>query len=253
MQSDAANPLEAAFSADFDEPGDSGGSAMTVNGHHVTLREEHERLGHLGRTKLLKMAYRNQLRITHAAALLDPFRTNQCETCQRMKIARTSLNGASPNGTRDGKLINVDIAGPVDLSDGGSDHFVAMLDDYSKVCAVVPMKGRKPVMGLLKEFVARIETQLGERVRFIWSDNGPELVSEAAKEWYASRGIIHQLSLRYRPELNGTSERYIRTVKDMIGSMLDDSTLGHEVWDYAAEYAAVVSMKTTTSKAGSST
>lgn len=35
--------------------------------------------------------------------------------------------------------------------------------------------------------------------------------------------------------------------------MLDDSTLGHEVWDYAAEYAAVVSMKTTTSKAGLST
>lgn len=99
-----------------------------------------------------------------------------------MKIARTPLNGASPHGTRDGELIHVDIAGPADPSDGGSDHFVTMLNEHSTVCAVVPMKGRKPVMGLLKDFVARIETQLGERVRFIRSDNGPELVSEAAKE-----------------------------------------------------------------------
>ena len=44
------------------------------------------------------------------------------------------------------------------------------------------MKGRKATLDIMKEFVAKLETQLGEKVRFIRSDNGPELVSGAARE-----------------------------------------------------------------------
>lgn len=132
-----------------------------------------------------------------------------------------------------------------------NDHFVAILDDYSKTCAIVPMKGRKSALGLLKEFVARLETQLGQTVRFIRSDNGPELVG--ANEWYQSKGIIHQVSSRYSPELHGTIERVIHTVKDMIGAMLNDSELGHDEWDVAAQHAAVILMKTGTGRDGVST
>lgn len=219
----------------------------------IALRDEHERLGHIGRHKLLKLAHDNELRISHAAALLDPFRITSCDTCQKMKIARKSLNGVSPRGKRDGELVHIDIAGPVDPSDSGHDHFVAMLDDYSKACAVVPMKGRKPAMGLLGDFVTRLETQFGQAVRFIRSDNAPEFVSHAAVDWYAMKGIIHQVSPRYRPELNGTSERFIRTVKEMVGSILDDSSLDHGVWDFAARYAAIILMKTSTGRDGEST
>lgn len=232
------------------------GSALLVQDPtptRISLRDEHERLGHIGRHKLLKLAYQGELRINHAAAVLDPFRITSCITCQKMKIARKSMNGISPHGTRNAELVHVDVAGPMEPSSAGYDHFVTMLDDHSKVCAVVPMKGRKPGMGLLKEFVTRIETQLGSKVRFIRSDNGTEFVSHAANEWYTAKGIIHQLSPRYTPELNGTIERFIRTVKEMIGSMLDDSGMGHAMWDYAAQYVAVILMKTTTGKDGKST
>lgn len=159
----------------------------------------------------------------------------------------------SPRASRNCELVHVDVAGPVDLSTSGYDHFVAMLDDYSKTCAVVPMKGRKPAMGLLEDFFVRLEKQFGETVHFIRSDNGPEFVSQAAVDWCKARGIIHQVSPRYRPELNGTIERFIRTVKEMIGSMLDDSGMGYDVWDLAAQYAAVILMKTSTGRDGKST
>ena len=219
----------------------------------VTLQDEHERLGHIGRHKLLKLAHQNALRISHAEAVLDPFRLTACSTCQKMKIARKTLDGMSPHGSRNAELVHVDVSGPMDPSSSGFDHFVAILDDYSKTCAVVPMKGRKPAMGLLADFVTRLETQLGEKVRFIRSDNGPEFISQSAVEWYKSRGIIHQVSPRYRPELNGTIERFIRTIKEMIGSMLDDSGMGHGVWDLAAQYAAVILMKTSSARNGKST
>jgi transposase InsO family protein len=219
----------------------------------IALRDEHERLGHLGPRKLRKLAYRDKLRISHAAAMSDTFRLTDCGTCQKIRVARRSKNGISPHGSRNAELIHIDIAGPFEPSGRGYDHFVALLDDYSKTCAVVPMKGRKPTLGIMKDFVSRLETQLEQKVRFIRSDNGPELVGGAAKEWYTAKGIIHQVSPRYTPELNGTSERFIRTVKEMIGCMLDDSEFDHRMWDYAAQYAAVVFMKTTDSKDGVST
>lgn len=219
----------------------------------IALRDEHERLGHLGPKKLRKLAYRDKLRISYAASVSDTFRLIDCGTCQKIQVARRAKNGISPHGRRNGELVHLDIGGPFDASARGSDHFVALLDDYSKTCAVVPMKGRKATLDIMKEFIAKLETQLGEKVRFIRSDNGPELVSGAAKEWYKSKGIIHQVSPRYTPELNGTSERFIRTIKEMVGSMLDDSVLGHDMWDYAAQYAAVIYMKTTEGKDGMST
>jgi transposase InsO family protein len=243
---------EGLWTTRFDHAPASTLSAKAIVAGPPTLQEEHERLGHMGRHKLIKLAHQDQLRLTHTAALLDAFRIVLCNTCQKIRLARRSKDGTSPHGTRNGELIHVDVAGPFDDSCTGHDHFIIMLDDYSKVCAVVPMKGRKHALGLLREFVLRLETQLGETVRFIRSDNGPEFVSGAANEWYKSKGIIHQVSPRYTPELNGTIERFIRTVKEMVGSMLDDSQMDHGVWDFAAQYAAVILMKTTNGKDGKS-
>jgi hypothetical protein len=64
-----------------------------------------------------------------------------------------------------------------------------------------------------------------------------------AQLWYRLKGIIHQLSTVYTPELNGTIERFMRTTKEMIASMIADSGLGHAYWNHAARYTATVLMK----------
>jgi transposase InsO family protein len=80
------------------------------------------------------------------------------------------------------------------------------------------MAGKKGSFVALKEFVAKVQRQLGEKVRLIRSDNGGEFDSGEAQGWYRSRGIIHQRSTVYTPELNGTVERFIRTAKEMIST-----------------------------------
>lgn len=95
----------------------------------IMLRDEHDRLGHIGRHKLIKLAYEGKLRISHTDALLDPFRIAECVTCQKMKIARKSKDGTSPHGTKSAELVHIDIAGPMAPSAAGFDHFVAILDD----------------------------------------------------------------------------------------------------------------------------
>jgi hypothetical protein len=99
-------------------------------------------------------------------------------------------------------------------------------------------------MRVAKEAVAKLERQLGERVRGIRPDGGSEFSSGEAIEWFKTTGIQHYTSPRYTPELNGVAERIVRTLKEMTSTLLLDSRLPSEYWSYAARYAAVILMKT---------
>jgi hypothetical protein len=140
---------------------------MLVRSH---LEAEHQRMGHIGRKKLLELAKDGLLAIDYKSAETDSFRTTDCEICQQQKMPRLPKTGHSPRGARDGELVHVDVAGPFAPSLSGNDH-LTMMEDYLKVCAVIPIAGRKPSLEALQAFVAKIERQLGEKVRFR-SDNG---------------------------------------------------------------------------------
>jgi len=92
--------------------------------------------------------------------------------------------------------------------------------------------------------IAKLERQLGARVRVIRSDGGDEFGSGKAKAYYLETGIQHYTTTRYTSELNGACERMIHTIKGMVSTMLADCKLPTAYWSYAARYAAVVIMKT---------
>ena len=92
--------------------------------------------------------------------------------------------------------------------------------------------------------MAKLERQLGERVRVIRSDGGTEFGGGEAIEWFKTTGIQHYTTPRYTPELNGAAERMVRTLKEMTSTLLLDSSLPSEYWSHAARYAAVILMKT---------
>jgi transposase InsO family protein len=209
------------------------------------LGEEHRRLGHIGRDKLLDLAKEGKLTgWTPREVMSDPFALSDCDVCQQYKATRRPKKKHSPRGKRNAELIHVDITGPFTPSLTGNDHLLVMMDDFSKICGLVPMIGKAASFEELKSFTKLVERQLGEKVRFIRSDNGGEFDSTMAREWYRSKGIIHQRTTVYTPELNGTVERFMRTIKGMISAMVADAGLGHEYWDHAARYASVVLMKT---------
>jgi hypothetical protein len=123
-------------------------------------------------------------------------------------------------------------------------------DDFSKMCGIVPIVGRKLALEALKDFLVKVERQLGEKVLFIRTDNDTEFVKAEAEQWYRKKEIIHQLTTPYTPELNGIIECFMRTAKEMISAMIMDAGLGHGYWDYAARYAAVIIMKISKGKDG---
>ena len=214
------------------------------------LQIEHNRLGHIGRTRILELAQAGELRSSYDDLKKDTWRTDDCAACQERKTARLPKNDISPHGTRNCEIVHSDISGPLSPSANGAQYIVTFYDDYSKVNRVVTTLDRKWILHYLQQFVAKIERQLGEKVRFVRTDGGTEYDSTSARQWYLEKGIVHQISPRYTPELNGVAERFNRTLKEMASAMLSTASLDHSYWDFAIRYASVMLMKTSTSPAG---
>lgn len=209
------------------------------------LEEEHRRLGHLGRPKLLELAEANLLQYPWKDLKDDNFRQSDCPTCQSWKAVRPPKNDTPKHPTQQGMLLHIDIAGPFDPSRRGNRWLVVIVDDFSNAVEVVPTKQKSEAFTVLRDTATRWSRQFGNDVRIVRSDGDSVFLSEEAKLWYREEGIRHQVTPRYTPELNGKAERYIRTIKDGIRSMLGGSCLGHAYWDYAAQYFVVIHNKTT--------
>ncbi|RXK41857.1 hypothetical protein M231_00856 [Tremella mesenterica] len=156
------------------------------------LEEEHKQLGHIGREKLLKLAGYGLLHYPREQLEQDTFRLDECDACQADRATRLPKGKESPRGKVDGETVHVDLASPFDPSIGGNHHYLAMIDDYSLL---------------------------------LRSDGGLEFASGSAGAWYHKTGLIHQVTPRYTPELNGVVERFNRTLKEMTGAMLADPNL----------------------------
>ncbi|GMF37248.1 unnamed protein product [Phytophthora fragariaefolia] len=82
------------------------------------------------------------------------------------------------------------------------------------------MKKKSEVASKLKEFKAFYETQWGERLKCIRSDNGTEFVNGTVAELCRRNGIMHQRSVSYSPQQNGVAERMNRTIMEKARSLL---------------------------------
>jgi transposase InsO family protein len=120
------------------------------------------------------------------------------------------------------------------------------VEGSSGIVFAVPIETKADAMKEVKEAIAKPERQLGKRVRVIRSDGGTEFGSGEAIEWYRTTRIQHYTSPRYAPELNGATERMVRTLKEMLPTLLIASKLPSEYWSYGTQHAAVVLMKTST-------
>ena len=61
---------------------------MAVTLSRSNLEVEHQRLAHIGKSKLLELAKKGELNYTYEQLKDDPFDTSKCTTCQTMKAIR---------------------------------------------------------------------------------------------------------------------------------------------------------------------
>ena len=104
------------------------------------IEEEHQRLGHLRRDKVLAVARQGGSPYGVEELEQDGFRITACSHCQTYKVGRPPKNQEAPRGLYDGHTLHVDLGGPFEASSVGMDTVLVAVDDHSKARFVVPMK-----------------------------------------------------------------------------------------------------------------
>ena len=95
-------------------------------------------------------------------------------------------------------LIHVDIWGPYSApSLNGSKYFLTLVDDHNRCTWVYLMKSKSDTSSLIQVFFQMILNQFKVSIKVIRSDNGPKF---ALSTFYASKGVLHQLSCVETPQ-----------------------------------------------------
>ena len=93
---------------------------------------------------------------------------------------------------------------------------------------------------MFKNFKAEVENQLRKKIKAVRSDHGGEYYGRyegsgeqhprSFTKYLMQCGIIPQYTMLGAPSQNGVAKRRKRTLKDMVKSMINHSTLPESFW-----------------------
>lgn len=213
----------------------------------------HQRLGHVSKDTIVKMAEQEMVLGLKIAAIKEG--EVKCQTCDQGKQARSNFNSVDEiKTTQRGEVIHSDLQGPfAETSWGGARYCLSFVDDFTRKSWVYPIAKKSQAFSCFKEFEALLETQFGVKIKCFKTDHGGEYTSNEFAEHLKSRGILPKNQPPRTPERRGVAERFNRTLLDKVRPMLIDARLSRRFWAEAANTANFLKNRCPTKLLGSIT
>ena len=187
----------------------------------------HFRLGHLSGKRLNVLSQNFPFIPKHTI--------ETCDVCHLAKQRRLSYSTSLSRASKIFELIHLDIWGPFSkISINGHKYFLTILDDYSRYTWVILLKSKAEVQMNIQNFVALVENQFDTKVKIMRSDNGPEFFM---KDFYASKGILHQRSCVETPQQNGRVKRKHQHILNVARALMFPSHIPSNFWSFAINHA----------------
>jgi transposase InsO family protein len=123
-----------------------------------------------------------------------------------------------------------------ETADGRRLKWFSVLDEYTRECLALEVERRMTAREVLA-ILTRLEAQRGTP-RAIRSDNGPEFIARAVRQWLAARNVGPLYIAPGSPWENGYSESFNSRMKaefanrEIFGSLMEAQVLGAEYQRY---------------------
>lgn len=216
------------------------GYALAAKLEKVAIGEWHDRLAHQNAQHIRQVLKRNGIEFKD-----EQF---QCEACIKGKMHRLSFPTSESKSSACGELIHADVCGPMPVTSlGGARYFLLMKDDYSHFRVVYFLKAKSDVAKMIKDFIVLCLNRYDHSIKVLRTDNGLEFINSQMKEITAANGIVHQTTVAYTPEQNGSAEREMRTLVEAARSLLLAKELNENLWAEAINTSTFVLNRTGTS------
>ena len=204
-----------------------------IASHSESQEIWHRRLGHLNRVNmnLLKNGMANGVNC-------NDNKGQQCSACIVGKQTRKPFKDVGKRAKELLELVHSDLAGPMPVpSWSGSRYIFSIIDDFSRKIFIYFIKSKSETLQCFKDFAVWAENQTGRRIKTIRTDQGTEYVNHEFDSFLKSKGISHQMTIRYSPEQNGVAERTNRTMLDKARCLMQESRCHERMWAEAVNTA----------------
>jgi len=105
----------------------------------------------------------------------------------------------------------------------GEKYFVTFINDNSKLVRVYTIKSKTEVYECFIEFINTVENITGKKIKRLRYDNGKEYVNKDISRLAREKEINLDLCPPYVHQLNGTAERYNRSIMDTVRYLLSEA------------------------------
>jgi hypothetical protein len=127
-------------------------------------------------------------------------------------------------------LIHLDLWTSPVVSVSGSKYYLVIIDDYTHYLWTFPLKLKSGTFTTLSHFFAYVSTQFSRTVKAIQCDNGHEFDNSSTRFFLLSNGTQLQMSCPYTSTQNGKAKHIIRSVNNVIHTLLIQASLPGRCW-----------------------
>lgn len=159
---------------------------------------------------------------------------NSAEKCSVCPLSKGTLS-SHPTSSRKkakqvGQIVLTDLIGPLTpTSIGKSKYILLFTDEFSQYRSSYFLKTEDEVIHNLEEYIAKIETETGYKLKSLHSDFDSKFVDLKVKTLLNLEHVVHVNSAFYTPQQNGAAERSNRTLIEATRTILNASNLPKEL------------------------
>lgn len=185
----------------------------------------HRRLGHPG------VQVFSTLRSNKAISVApNSHDTSLCHACQLGRHVRLPFSTSMSRTTKPFELIHCDLWTSPVMSISGYKYYLVCLDDFTHYLWTFPLTLKSDTFNTLRNFHSYILTHFNCRVQFIQCDNGREFDNNAARSFFLAQGIHLRLSCPHTSQQNGKAERVIRSINNIVRTLLFQASMPPAYW-----------------------
>lgn len=190
----------------------------------------HQRLGHPGQSPLHSL--KNSCSIDFNKSM-----DNVCRSCVIGKSIRLPFHTSTSCTSQPFDIIHSDLWTSPIVSSGGHRYYILFLDDLTNFLWTFPISKKSQVFSVFSNFAQHIKTQFERTIKTFQCDNGKEYVNASFQNFFDENGMVFRLSCPYTSSQNGKAERKIRTINNMVRTLLAHASLPNIFWHHALETA----------------